>query len=84
MVRHDRRQLLTNEKEEDGDTLLDEKTLKESITLERSAEETYFKFRGEEILKNSGLRYVILVEWERCCILMFFFLIVSSMLGLDF
>ena len=56
MVRHDRRQLLSNEQEEDGDTLLDEKTLKESITLERSSEETYFKFRGEEILKNSGLR----------------------------
>lgn len=59
MVRHDRRQLLTRKEEEEGETLLDEKSLKESLTLERSTEETYFKFRGEEILKSSGLSYTI-------------------------
>jgi hypothetical protein len=58
MIRHDSRQLLTKDnQEEDVDMLLDESTLKESITLERSQEETYYKFRGEEILKKSGLRY---------------------------
>jgi hypothetical protein len=58
MVRHDRRQLFTTEKEGAGDNMiLDESSLKESATLERSPEETYYKFRGEEILKKSGLRY---------------------------
>jgi hypothetical protein len=57
MVRHDRRQLFTAEKEGAGDMILDERSLKESATLERSPEETYYKFRGEEILKKSGLRY---------------------------
>lgn len=60
MVRHDRRQLLSesSSRGEDGDVvqILDEKTLQGMNTLERSVEETYYKFRGEEILKNSGLR----------------------------
>lgn len=56
MVRHDRRQLLANDGNDDGDMLLDEQTLKKSISLERSSEETYYKFRGEDILKKSGLR----------------------------
>jgi hypothetical protein len=60
MVRHDRRQLLTGGsfREGDGDAIqiLDEKAMTIVYGLERSSEETYYKFRGEEILKNSGLR----------------------------
>eukprot|EP00980_Cylindrotheca_fusiformis_P018534 scaffold6130_cov131-Cylindrotheca_fusiformis.AAC.8 len=56
MVRHDRQQLVTN-RDEDGEVILDDRSLNESTGQERSPEETYFKFRGEEILKKSGLRY---------------------------
>jgi hypothetical protein len=38
--------------------LLDESAFKND-RMSRSPEETYFKFRGEEILKNSGLSYAI-------------------------
>ncbi len=41
-------------------TLLDEKDLQRKATQERSPEETYFKYRGEEILIKSGLSYTIL------------------------
>jgi hypothetical protein len=58
MVRHDRRRLLTDEGSRSGEgdvvQILDEKALKNQ--LERSHEETYYKYRGEEILKSSGLR----------------------------
>jgi len=73
MVHHQRRLLLTekpsnidNEYEEnDGDTattttLFDEKVLQQNSQLERSPEETYFKYRGEEILIKSGLSYTII------------------------
>ena len=59
MVRHDRRMLLTAEDSTNGTPvqILDEAALKSSVdTLARSGEETYYKLRGEEILKNSGLR----------------------------
>jgi hypothetical protein len=64
MVRHDRRRLLTATEERGGDSeivqILDQIALENVKELARSEEETYFKFRGEEILKNSGLR------WVRC------------------
>ena len=76
MVHHDRKMLLTDDmqdnnsldqKSSDGDssstnvaTLLDEKDLQRKSMLERSPEETYFKYRGEEILIKSGLSYTIL------------------------
>ena len=41
-------------------TLLDESELQELVKLERSPEETYYKYRGEEILKKSGLSYTII------------------------
>jgi hypothetical protein len=49
--------------DENGDAsklLLDDKTLKSAPTLTRSPEETYYKYRGEEILKSSGLSYTII------------------------
>jgi uncharacterized protein YbjT (DUF2867 family) len=69
MVQHERRVVLTNQhaadaEEEDADawttTLFDEKTLQAISQMDRSPEETYFKYRGEEILKNSGLSYTII------------------------
>lgn len=73
MVRHDQQKLLTEEEVSnfdvvDGRTdggnsaglqILDEQILKEVETLERSPEETYYKYQGEEILKGSGLSYTI-------------------------
>jgi hypothetical protein len=61
MVRHDVHQLVTNENEgEDDDSyqLLDQAALTTVAAnpMTRSAEETYYKYRGEEILKSSGLR----------------------------
>jgi hypothetical protein len=63
MVRHDRRELLlempsTSIEGGDDDViqLLDEKTLASVTAMERSSEETYYKYRGEEVLKASGLR----------------------------
>jgi len=41
------------------ETLFDEKDLQRKSKLERSPEETYFKYRGEEILIKSGLSYTI-------------------------
>jgi len=41
-------------------TILDEKNLQRKSKLERSPEETYFKYRGEEILIKSGLCYTII------------------------
>jgi hypothetical protein len=73
MVRHNQRRLLLpddirTEEEEEGEsvlsssatTLLDEAELQTLIKLERSPEETYYKYRGEEILKKSGLSYTII------------------------
>ncbi len=63
MVRHDQRRLLLDSPTSAGEQsvdflqLLDEKTLQ---GVERSPEETYYKFRGEEVLKSSGLSYTII------------------------
>ena len=69
MVRHDRRELLQEapaagsqaessgvENDDNAVQIFDEKTLADIAKLERSSEETYFKYRGEEMLKSSGLR----------------------------
>ena len=62
MVRHDRRRFLSATEELGGNSeivqILDQKALQNVKELARSEEETYFKFRGEETLKNSGLRWV--------------------------
>jgi len=60
MVRHDRRQILINTESKGNESvILDESSLETSDILVRSQEETYFKYRGEEILKKSGLSYTI-------------------------
>ena len=66
MVRHDQRRLLLDAPSSNGSEqsdyvvqILDEKTLQSVNKLERSPEETYYKFRGEEVLKSSGLSYTI-------------------------
>lgn len=62
-VSHDLRQLNFDDEDDlsngpAGVQLLDEKTMKKATAdkMSRSPEEIYYKFRGEEILKNSGLR----------------------------
>jgi hypothetical protein len=72
MVQHQKRLLLADDKaaaeldEEDLEggtvttTLFDEKTLQTISQMERSPEETYYKFRGEELLKKSGISYTII------------------------
>jgi hypothetical protein len=66
MVRHHQRQLLLKSKSssdeemlDDFVQLLDDKTLQSVATMERSPEEIYYRFRGEEVLKSSGLSYTI-------------------------
>ena len=60
MVRHELKQLVHQEGEDGVVTLLDETELKRiADTSDRTVEETYFKYRGEEILKSSGLNYAI-------------------------
>jgi uncharacterized protein YbjT (DUF2867 family) len=65
MVRHDARQVLseapTKDRPADVIRILDESTISAAQDhLARSPEETYYKFRGEEILKKSGLSYSII------------------------
>jgi hypothetical protein len=74
MVQHQKRMLLTDDKGADPDdgnhgdlsadtlttTLFDEKTLQTMSQMERSPEETYFKYRGEDVLKKSGISYTII------------------------
>ena len=61
-VRHDLHQLLPSKATTSSDAgavqLLDERSLQQiaSDKMARSPEETYYKFRGEEVLKGSGLR----------------------------
>ena len=66
MVRHGARQLLPSSANNDDDQseirlLLDESTMTATANdpMGRSPEETYYKYRGEEILKSSGLSYAI-------------------------
>eukprot|EP00978_Attheya_sp_CCMP212_P016222 scaffold42286_cov51-Attheya_sp.AAC.7 len=69
-VRHDMRQILSPTSpqiEEDDENvgesyrIMDQEEVKRIVEdrMGRSEEETYFKFRGEEILRNSGLSYTI-------------------------
>jgi hypothetical protein len=61
MVRHDVHQIVTSHEDDNSYKLLDQAALT-SVTdnpMSRSSEETYYKYRGEEILKNSGLSYTI-------------------------
>ena len=54
MVRHDRKQI-----REKRDSILDDSDVLLPALDQRSSEETYYKYRGEEILKRSGLAYAI-------------------------
>jgi hypothetical protein len=56
MVQHDRRQILNTEVETGESIILDKSSFGKNDILIRSQEETYYKYRGEEILKKSGLR----------------------------
>ena len=56
MISHDAKQLVTSG---DGVRLLDQSVLQTATQLGRSPAETYYKFRGEDILKKSGLSYAI-------------------------
>lgn len=63
-VRHDIRQLVSGDSSSSSDIngavqILNDKALQRisSDKTARSPEETYYKYRGEEVLKNSGLRY---------------------------
>ena len=62
MVQHDTRQLISvgGEGGMGGVQVLDEKKLQTAADRDRTEEEVYYKFRGEEILKNSGLSYSII------------------------
>ena len=62
MVQHQSRQLIPmGAGEESGVVqLLDDKKLKTAADRDRTEEEVYYKFRGEEILKNSGLSYTVI------------------------
>jgi hypothetical protein len=63
MVRHESRQLVPIGSEGDEQSLvklLDDTRLRTAADQDRTEEEVYFKFRGEEILKNSGLSYSII------------------------
>lgn len=55
MVKHDARQLLATPEVGAAFQIFDGT----SLQADRSTEETYYKYRGEEILKNSGLSYAI-------------------------
>jgi Predicted nucleoside-diphosphate-sugar epimerases len=61
MVRHDLKRILSDE-ECEGQSLFDEKEVKSILKdpKKRSGEELYYKYRGEEILKSSGLQYAII------------------------
>jgi len=56
MVKHDVRQLLTEQDDGEGAFQIFDS---DAMQADRSGEETYYKYRGEEILKNSGLSYAI-------------------------
>lgn len=62
LVRHDLKRIITSDEKEDGGSLFDEKEAKRVLQnpKDRSGEELYYKYKGEEILKNSGLQYSII------------------------
>ena len=55
MVKHDVRQLIATPEDGAAFQIFDGTFMQ----ADRSTEETYYKYRGEEILKNSGLSYAI-------------------------
>ena len=60
MVRHDAERILSDSDGEEGESLLiNEEEAKRVLQnpKDRSEEELYYKYRGEEVLKNSGLQY---------------------------
>lgn len=61
MVRHNAKQIVSTTASADGKLrILDESALTASQDrMSRSPEETYYKYRGEEILKSSGLSYAV-------------------------
>jgi len=61
MIRHDLKRILSDD-ENVGQSLFDEKEVHSILQdpKKRSGEELYYKYRGEEILKNSGLQYAII------------------------
>lgn len=63
MVRHDLKRILSDTDGEEVESLLiNEEEAKRVLQnpKDRSGEELYYKYRGEEILKNSGLQYSII------------------------
>jgi len=63
MVKHDIKRLTTHPMESDDDVIriIDEKEAQKiRDKKDRSAEETYFKYMGEEMIKQSGLSYTII------------------------
>jgi len=62
MVRHDIKRILSRGDEEDESVIFNEEEAKRVLQnpKDRSGEELYYKYRGEEILKNSGLQYSII------------------------
>ena len=64
MVKHDIKRLITNpieSSQHDVISLIDEKEAQKIRDREdRSAEETYYKYMGEEMIKQSGLSYTII------------------------
>ncbi|KAL7472178.1 hypothetical protein ACHAXS_012509 [Conticribra weissflogii] len=64
MVKHDSRKIASSSSGLDStsNVIIDEQNAKDmrSNYAFRTSEETYFKYQGEEIIKQSGLRYVIL------------------------
>ena len=62
LVRHDLKRILSIEEKEIGGALFNEVEAKKVLQnpKDRSGEELYYKYRGEEILKNSGLQYSII------------------------
>jgi len=63
MKRHDLKRILSDSDGEEVESLLiNEEEAKRVLQnpKDRSGEELYYKYRGEEILKNSGLQYSII------------------------
>jgi len=62
LVRHDLKRIMSSDEKDTGGSLFNEEETKRVLQnpQDRSGEELYYKYRGEEILKNSGLQYSII------------------------
>lgn len=62
MVRHDLKRIISDSDGEEGEALFSDEEAKRLLhnPKDLSGEELYYKYRGEEILKNSGLQYSII------------------------